>query len=124
MVESLAPGYLGGSPVKVGDIDICLGKKSSVCLGHATIGNVPDKGFKSDHLLQFSKVMVEVDLGKAINEIMAKKGLPKELDVLQIVVQAAHVLFEKSLTSSNVSVLLDALQGDNDDQKKPDTPET
>lgn len=117
-IESLAPGFLGGSPVKVGEIDFSLGSKCSVEVDHAIIGNVPDKGFKSDHLLQFSKVMVEVDVGKAVSEMIAAKSLPKDLEVLQVVVKAAHVLFEKSLMTSNVTELLEALKKTDDDDEK------
>mmetsp|Transcript_35924 Transcript_35924/g.86485 ORF Transcript_35924/g.86485 Transcript_35924/m.86485 type:complete len:331 (-) Transcript_35924:253-1245(-) len=115
LLEQRLPELLGDSPVELGRIDISLGYKCSVGLNDITIGNMA--GFKSDHLLKLGKLKLEADVGSAVKSVMQNRGPPKQIEVTQVELDTVHIIYEKSLTTSNVESLLGVFV--DKDGKKP-----
>lgn len=115
VVSEHLPKLLGGSPCHLGHVDITLGSTCGVEIHDLVIGNLP--GFKSDYLFKLGQVGIDVDIRGAIVSAFRKND-PVDIDITRVLVQTVHVIYERSLCSSNVEALLDFIAGSDSESEE------
>lgn len=108
LIEQKLPKHLGDLPCKIEALDLPqLGRTVKMKITQVQIQN-PER-FKSPHILSCGGVEVTLDLGSIVWESIRAFGAPREVEVLSASIEWLKIVYERSLTTSNLEVLQDTL---------------
>lgn len=107
VIVSQAPKHLGGAKLDLLDIDITPGSILTVNARGITVYNL--EGFASDHMLHIESLSVAVAFLDALKSAIKRRGKPGEIEFIAVRIQDSLLVYEKTLTTSNVQALIDTL---------------
>lgn len=119
LVGTLGPKALGGSKCEASLVEIGGGEHSQVSVFDLKIDNL--EGFSSEFLLKANRITVQVDVGAVLRSMAANRGKPTTIEIPLLKIEGVMVVYERSLTTSNVQALLDALEHRGQESKDSET---
>lgn len=102
-----APKHLGGARLDLQGINVTVGEVLTVEMTGITLFNM--EGFTSEHMVHIDTFSVTVGLLDAIKSAIKRLGKPGEIEIIAVNVNGSVLIYEKSLTTSNVKSLIDTL---------------
>mmetsp|Transcript_87765 Transcript_87765/g.251459 ORF Transcript_87765/g.251459 Transcript_87765/m.251459 type:complete len:256 (+) Transcript_87765:52-819(+) len=106
------PDFLGGSVVVVEEVDFKLGGVSSLTLKGLTIRNL--EPYPAEDLMKLDDLVVTVDMKTTF------KSKLKKVLVDSVCIKGCHLAYDRGVTSSNLTNLLDKMQEKDGDDNSAD----
>mmetsp|Transcript_4118 Transcript_4118/g.6991 ORF Transcript_4118/g.6991 Transcript_4118/m.6991 type:complete len:297 (-) Transcript_4118:191-1081(-) len=116
LIEKLAPNYLGGAKLTLKQVLLGIGCDFSVGVDQLQIKNLD--GWRTDYLLDLAEVFTTVALGSLTKSAAAGKGRPSEVIIKELRVKGCKLNYEKTLMSSNINALLDAMNSQEKEEQE------
>mmetsp|Transcript_32612 Transcript_32612/g.74527 ORF Transcript_32612/g.74527 Transcript_32612/m.74527 type:complete len:307 (+) Transcript_32612:109-1029(+) len=116
LIVKLAPKYLGGAKLTLNQVLVGCGCDFSVGVDQLQIKNLD--GWRTDYLLSLAEVFTTVSVGKLSKSVAAGKGHPSEVIIQELRVRGCKLNYEKTLMSSNINALLDAMNSQEKEEQE------